>query len=70
MNANALKAQMAFCGVSAKELCERTGMGLSAFYRKISGKTEFTQGEISGISRVLNLTQGQLCAIFFSAEVS
>jgi predicted transcriptional regulator len=70
MNVPALKAKMAFYGVSVKDLCERTGIGLSAFYRKISGKTEFTQGEISGIARTLKLSQEELCDIFFNAEVS
>ncbi len=70
MNVNALKARMAYMGMNAKELCYRTGIGLSAFYRKIAGKTEFTQGEISAISHELSLTHDALCEIFFADKVS
>lgn len=70
MNVNALKARMAYLGVGAKELCEKTGIGVSAFYRKISGKSEFTQGEISAISQALDLTHDTLCEIFFAEKVS
>lgn len=70
MNGNALRARMVLAGMNAKELCDKTGIGTSAFYRKIAGRTEFTQGEISEISRVLGLTHDELCEIFFAEKVS
>ena len=70
MNENALRARMALAGMSAKEMCDKTGIGTSAFYRKIAGRTEFTQREISAISRVLGLNHDELCEIFFTEKVS
>lgn len=70
MNANELKARMALAGMSAKALCEKTGINESSFYRKISGKVEFTQGEISRIARELGMTRDDVFTVFFAAEVS
>jgi transcriptional regulator with XRE-family HTH domain len=70
MNANALKAQMALAGMTAQALCERTGINSSSFYRKMAGKVEFTQGEISAIARELNMSKDTIFAVFFAAEVS
>lgn len=70
MNANALKAQMALRGLNVRTLCERAGINESSFYRKIAGKVEFTQGEISAIARELGMSKDDVFAVFFAAEVS
>lgn len=70
MNANALKAQMALAGMTAQVLCEKTGINSSSFYRKMAGKVEFTQGEISAIARELKMSKDTIFAVFFAAEVS
>lgn len=70
MNANELKARMVLAGMNAKGLCERTGMNESSWYRKIGGKVEFTQGEISAIAKALSMTKDDIYAVFFAAEVS
>lgn len=70
MNANALKAKMAFAGLSAKTLCQMCDIGLSAFYRKLTGASEFTQGEISRIAYALHFTHDEICEIFFAEKVS
>ena len=70
MNANALKAKIILNGLTVPILCEKTGISPSCFYRKLAGKVEFTQGEISEISRALNLDKEEIFAIFFEKEVS
>lgn len=70
MNANALKAKMAFAGLSAKTLCQMCGIGLSAFYRKLTGASEFTQSEIARIAAALHLTHDEIYEIFFTEKVS
>jgi len=70
MNANALRARMALLGISVKQLCVTTGIGLTAFYRKIAGNSEFTQGEISAISKALELDRNMMCDIFFTDKVA
>ena len=70
MNANALKAKIIFNGLTVPIVCEKTGISPSCFYRKLAGKVEFTQGEISEISRVLELNKDEIFAIFFEKEVS
>lgn len=70
MNTRALKAQMALHGLTAQALCEQIGMNPSSFYRKISEKVEFTQGEISAIAKALHMDKDTICAVFFADEVS
>ena len=54
--------------VSVEELCSAIGISKSAFYRKISGKTEFTIGEINKIVEHLDLRSPM--GIFFTERVS
>lgn len=70
MNVKKLKAFIVLREMNVKTLCERTGINESSFYRKIAGKVEFTQGEISAIARELEMTKDDVFAIFFAAEVS
>lgn len=42
-------------GVTIADLCQELGISRSALYRKRTGKSEFTQGEIQKIVDVLNL---------------
>ena len=70
MNTNALKAQMALQGINVRTLCGMTGINESSFYRKIGGKVEFTQGEISEIAKALKMSKETIFAVFFAAEVS
>jgi hypothetical protein len=50
-----LRYEMEKRGVSCKELCDVLRMSKSAFYRKCTGKSEFTQGEIQIIVDYLDL---------------
>lgn len=42
-------------GLTEEEFCKKVGISRSALFRKKSGKTEFTLGEIKKIMDVLNL---------------
>ncbi len=66
MNPNELKAQMVRANVSQKELCDKIGISAASFYRKMTGKSEFNQGEISAIARELNLSKDTIYAVFFA----
>lgn len=55
-------------GYTREKLAEAVGISRSAFYRKCTGKSEFTLAEIKEIARVLQLTN--VGDIFFADKVS
>lgn len=63
-----LEYEMKTRGVSVDELCAAIGISRSAYYRKVGGKSEFTQGEIQKIVDYLGL--GSPMGIFFMENVS
>lgn len=70
MDIRELKAQMARKEKTAEQLCAALGISKSAWYRKTGGDTQFTQGEIVGLRRELDLDDHQTALIFFNEEVS
>ena len=70
MNRKELKAQMVRMGKSADELCAAIGISRSAWFRKLSGESEFTQGEITGLRSELKLDDRMTGVIFFNGTVS
>lgn len=70
MNAKKLKAEMLLKDKSIDDVCAVAGFARTTWFRKISGETQFTQGEISAISTLLGLNNEQIGSIFFDAEVS
>lgn len=70
MNAPRLKAEMVLKGKTIDDICTAAGFSRSAWNRKISGETEFTQGEIMEIRKLLMLDDQQFLSIFFDNEVS
>ena len=70
MNSKLLKAKMELRDMTTVAISEYIGINRSSWYRKISGKTEFTRREISLISTVLSLDEGELIEIFFAKDVS
>lgn len=70
MNINALKAKMVLEDVSAEKLAQEIGVSKSAFYRKLSGKTEFTREEIQKIINALHISNNDAFTIFFESKVS
>ena len=69
MNSKELKVQMIRKEKSVDDLCAALGISRSAWFRKIGGESEFTQGEISRLRFELNLDDEQTGIIFFSDDV-
>ena len=63
-----LEYEMKKKGISVEELCSKTGISKTSFYRKINGITEFRLCEIKRIAELLELTD--LSSIFFTDKVS
>lgn len=55
-------------GKTVEEFCKGIGISKSAYYRKRSGTTEFTHGEIQRTIEVLGLDSPM--DIFFTVKVS
>lgn len=70
MNNKELKVQMIRKDKTVDQLCTALGISRSAWFRKVSGESEFTQGEIKGLREELDLSDEQTGLIFFSSEVS
>ena len=70
MNSRELKAQMIRNGKSVDDLCTALGISRSAWFRKVNGESQFTQGEINGLRFELSLDDQQTINIFFNSQVS
>lgn len=68
MDSVELEIAMKRKGMSSEKLSEIIGISRSAFYRKMKGQSEFTQGEIQRIVDALELDSPM--GIFFAAKVS
>ncbi len=64
MNKALLEYKMKEKGKSIADMCDMLGISRSAFYRKCTGKSEFTRGEIQKIVDYLDLDSP--VAIFFA----
>ena len=63
-----LEYEMKRRGVNIAEMCAKLGVSRSAFYRKCTGVSEFTQSEIQTIVDYLDLDSP--VGIFFNPKVS
>ena len=70
MNKRELKAQMIRKDKTVDQLCTALGISRTAWFRKVGGDSQFTQGEIAGLRFELELDDHQTADIFFSTEVS
>lgn len=70
MNSNELRAQMVRKDFTVDQICAAIGISRTTWYRKISGSSEFNQGEIADMRRLLGLDDHMTAVIFFSGEVS
>lgn len=68
MDSVELEIAMKRKGISYEKLSEIIGISRSAFYRKMKGQSEFTQGEIQRIVDALELDSPM--GIFFATKVS
>lgn len=70
MNVKELKAQMILKDKTVDQLCTALGISRSAWFRKIGGDSQFTQGEITALRFELELDDQKTIDIFFAKEVS
>lgn len=70
MNVKALKARMVLQDKTVDQLCTALGISRSAWFRKVGGESQFTQGEIMGLRFELELDDHETANIFFNREVS
>ena len=70
MNVKELKAQMIRKDKTVDQLCAALGISRTAWFRKVGGKSQFTQGEISGLRYELELDDHLTSIIFFNRNVS
>ena len=70
MNINLLKSQIALKGKKISDVAKKLKISKSAFYRKLSGKSDFTRGEICGMIDFLEIETDKAMEIFFSNYVS
>lgn len=68
MNKALLEYEMKIKKVSIAEMCSKLSISRSAFYRKCTGVSEFTQSEIQTIVDALGLESPM--GIFFDSKVS
>jgi len=69
VNVKELKAQMIRKDKTVDQLCAALGISRSAWFRKVGGESEFTQGEIKGLRFELELDDQLTRIIFFEDEV-
>lgn len=70
MNRTELRAQMIRKHKTADDLCTALGISRSAWFRKLKGESQFTQGEITGLRFELELDDQMTGVIFFNGTVS
>lgn len=70
MNKKELRAQMIRKDCTVNDICTALEISRSAWFRKMRGTSQFTQGEICTIRSVLNLDDHQTAEIFFAENVS
>lgn len=68
MNANKLKGRIVEMGLSIDKVASGIGINPATMYRKLNGESEFTRDEILALAQVLNLTDGDIISIFFTAK--
>ena len=66
MNTPLLKSKIVFNRDTQENLAEALGMNLGSINARINGKVEFRLTEIMAIKKRYNLTDEEVCQIFFT----
>jgi hypothetical protein len=69
-NSDKLRGKMAEKRCTAEKMANFLGIDPATFYRKITGKTEFTRSEIQGVATLLVLSMQDLEDIFFADKLA
>lgn len=70
MNYRKLKATIVLNGFTQDEVIQLSKINRNRFYRVLRGEDEFDRGEIVMLSKVLDLSDGDIIDIFFANKVS
>lgn len=70
MNEQKLRAKMVENGENIPSLSNKLGISEASLRNKLTGRTEFTQGEISLLVSICKMTKDEVMQIFFDPEVS
>ena len=70
MNTLKLKAAMVLKELTVDKICAEVGISTTSWWRKVTGKSQFTQKEICKLRQILTLDPEQTCEIFFDPEMS
>ena len=65
MNIYLLEMKMKIKGKTDEDMARRIGVDPATFYRKKTGRSEFTRSELQAIRSELSLSQEELESIFF-----
>ena len=65
MNIYLLEMKMKIKGKTNEDMARRIGVDPATFYRKKTGRSEFTRSELQAIRSELSLSQEKLESIFF-----
>ncbi|MCQ4953024.1 MULTISPECIES: helix-turn-helix domain-containing protein [Holdemania] len=65
MNIYLLEMKMKIKGKTNEDMARRIGVDPATFYRKKTGRSEFTRSELQAIRSELSLSQEELESIFF-----
>ena len=65
MNIYSLEMKMKIKGKTNEDMARRIGVDPATFYRKKTGRSEFTRSELQAIRSELSLSQEELESIFF-----
>ena len=65
MNIYLKKMKMKIKGKTNEDMARRIGVDPATFYRKKTGRSEFTRSELQAIRSELSLSQEELESIFF-----
>ena len=65
MNIYLLEMRMKIKGKTNEDMARRIGVDPATFYRKKTGRSEFTRSELQAIRSELSLSQEELESIFF-----
>jgi cyanate lyase len=70
INKQRLKGKIVEKDLSYKNICNKLGIGLSTFYAKLNGKTEFTLKEGYELATMLDFNSEDVLNIFFNYNVA
>lgn len=65
-NTELLREKMAASGYKLRFIAAKAGLTYQGFLNKLNNEQEFKASEIMAISKLLNLTEAERTAIFFS----